>query len=212
MDTGFSMFFSDHAGGTPYDWQTVLGRDDMCRNRLIHVPTGMGKTLGVLAAWLRHRVNLQNPAWPRRLVWCLPMRSLVEQTVEEARRLATPLGVPVHALMGGEAPGDWHLHPETTAILVGTQDMLLSRALNRGYASPRARWPMEFGLLNSDCLWVMDEVQLMDIGLATTAQLQQFREEDSAKTPRPSYFVVDECHASAGLAEIRGYPGADRKH
>jgi len=33
--------------------------------------------------------------------------------------------------------------------------MLLSRALNRGYASGRARWPVEFGLLNQDALWVM---------------------------------------------------------
>ena len=27
-----------------------------------------------------------------------------------------------------------------------------------------ARWPLDFGLLNQDCLWVMDEVQLMDVG------------------------------------------------
>ena len=29
---------------------------------------------------------------------------------------------------------------------------------------------MHFALLNNDCLWVMDEVQLMGNGLATTAQ------------------------------------------
>lgn len=57
--------------------------------------------------------------------------------------------------------------------------MLLSRAMNRGYAAPRARWPMEFGLLNQDALWVMDEVQLMDVGLATSAQLQAFREHSA---------------------------------
>ena len=65
--------------------------------------------------------------------------------------------------------------------------MLLSRALNRGYASARARWPMEFGLLNHDALWVMDEVQLMDVGLATSAQLQAFREEDREKGLRPCH-------------------------
>src|SRR5690606_2224802 len=56
-----------------------------------------------------------------------------------------------------------------------TQDMLLSRALNRGYGMARARWPMHFGLLNNDCLWAIDETQLMGAGLATTAQLQAFR-------------------------------------
>jgi CRISPR-associated endonuclease/helicase Cas3 len=90
----------------------------------------------------------------------------------------------VEIAMGGEDTGDWFLHPERPAIIVGTQDMLLSRALNRGYASPRARWPMEFGLLNQDALWVMDEVQLMDVGLATSAQLQAFREEDGQKQLR----------------------------
>jgi len=54
--------------------------------------------------------------------------------------------------MGGTDSGDWHLYPDENAVLIGTQDMLFSRALNRGYASPRARWPMEFGLLNQDCL------------------------------------------------------------
>jgi CRISPR-associated endonuclease/helicase Cas3 len=77
--------------------------------------------------------------------------------------------------MGGEIDEDWELDPERPAILVGTQDMLLSRALNRGYAMSRYRWPVHFGLLNNDCLWVCDEVQLMGSGLGTTAQLQAFR-------------------------------------
>jgi CRISPR-associated endonuclease/helicase Cas3 len=48
---------------------------------------------------------------------------------------------------------------------------------------------MEFGLLNQDCIWVLDEVQLMDVGLATSAQLQAFRREDqiAAKTLRPCF-------------------------
>jgi hypothetical protein len=55
--------------------------------------------------------------------------------------------------------------------------MLLSRALNRGYGMSRYRWPMHFGLLNNDCLWVMDEVQLMGSGLTTSLQLQAWRED-----------------------------------
>ena len=89
--------------------------------------------------------------------------------------------VGVHPIMGGANAGGWHLFPECEAVLVGTQDMLLSRALNRGYACPRARWPMEFGLLSQDTVWVMDEVQLMDVGLATSGQLQVFRDADSDK-------------------------------
>jgi CRISPR-associated endonuclease/helicase Cas3 len=54
--------------------------------------------------------------------------------------------------------------------------MLLSRALNRGYGMSRYRWPMHFGLLNNNCRWVVDEVQLMGSGLTSTAQLHAFRE------------------------------------
>ena len=69
--------------------------------------------------------------------------------------------------------------PKRTRVFIATQDMALSRALNRGYAAPRARWPMEFGLLSHDVLWVLDEVQLMDVGLATSAQLQAFFDDDA---------------------------------
>ncbi len=105
------------------------------------------------------------------------MRVLVEQTAKNASRWISNLNrdVHVHILMGGEEEDDWDVHPEREAIIVGTQDMLLSRALNRGYAASRSRWPMQFGLLHTDCLWVFDEIQLMGAGLATTAQLEAFR-------------------------------------
>ena len=41
----------------------------------------------------------------------------------------------------------------------------------------RYRWPVHFGLLNSDCLWVMDETQLMGVGVETSAQLDGFRSD-----------------------------------
>jgi CRISPR-associated endonuclease/helicase Cas3 len=128
------------------------------------------------------------------------MRVLVEQTADVVGQSIDRLGllwngsgdhsdkVGVHVLMGGADPGgDWDRFPEECAVLIGTQDMLLSRALNRGYASGRARWPLEFGLLSHDALWVMDEVQLMDVGLATSAQLQAFHDEDSTKGFRPRH-------------------------
>ncbi len=184
-----------------YQWQVELASPTDCGNRLICIPTGFGKTLGVLATWVWHRVHNPSDTWPRRLVWCLPMRVLVEQTESEVRAALDRLGllwdgksphdgkVGVHLLMGGADAGQWHLYPECDAVLIGTQDMLLSRAMNRGYASPRARWPMEFGLLNQDALWVMDEVQLMDVGLATSGQLQVFRGDDQAakKSLRPCF-------------------------
>lgn len=107
-----------------------------CQSQLISIPTGLGTTAAVVLAWLWNRVHLKSEQWPRRLVYCLPMRTLVEQTEREARawleRLSLTDKVGVHILMGGKDSGDWDIHPEREAILIGTQDMLLSRALNRG--------------------------------------------------------------------------------
>ena len=198
----FCRFFSELSNGKqPHHWQSEISALSACENRLIRIPTGFGKTFGVFAAWAWHRVHMRDEDWPRRLVWCLPMRVLVEQTELEIRSALKRLGllwdressrdnkVSVHLIMGGTDAGQWHLYPECNAVLIGTQDMLLSRAMNRGYASPRARWPMEFGLLNQDALWVMDEVQLMDAGLATSRQLQVFRDEDRGenKMLRPCF-------------------------
>lgn len=60
--------------------ETLRGGTE-CRSQLIHIPTGLGKTAAVVLAWLWNRVYLQDPRWPRRLVYCLPMRTLVEQTL-----------------------------------------------------------------------------------------------------------------------------------
>jgi len=198
-------------GIKPFPYQRRLAEE--LWPEFLEIPTGLGKTAAVVLAWAwkrgwrpegkRATPDLETP---RRLVYCLPMRVLVEQTRDNAVRWLHNLGllageaefeekdgrkkllryepkpdeprkVAVHVLMGGETAVDWDLYPEQDAILIGTQDMLLSRALNRGYAASRARWPMQFGLLHTDCLWVYDEIQLMGSGLATTAQLEAFRRE-----------------------------------
>ena len=167
-------------GGGRFDFQRRFALEAL--PRLIRVPTGLGKTATVVLGWIWRRFHADETtrrATPRRLVYCLPMRTLVEQTEDSVCTWLDRLGlqeeVSVHVLMGGEDATDWDLYPERDAILIGTQDMLLSRALNRGYAMSRYRWPMPYGLLNNDCLWVFDEVQLMDVGVATSAQLEGLR-------------------------------------
>lgn len=85
--------------------------------------------------------------------------------------------IAVATLMGGEIDESWREYPDESTILIGTQDILMSRALNRGYAMSPRWWPMEFGLLNVDAFWVMDEVQLMGPARTTSAQLQLFAQE-----------------------------------
>jgi len=202
-NTDFDTFFHLATGHTPFPYQRRLATAPRLAE-LVSIPTGLGKTAAVVLAWLWRRRHLPEDGTPRRLVYCLPTRVLVEQVRAEMVTWLHHLGilggdarfdprghlqhydpwgepdapssVRVHLIMGGDADRDWDTFPEREAVLVGTQDMLLSRALNRGYAMPRHRWPMPFGLLHNDALWVFDEVQLMGSGLATTAQLHALRQ------------------------------------
>ncbi len=192
----FLPFFREATGRDPFPYQTALAQAQELPQYL-RIPTGGGKTAAAVLAWLYRRRFHPSPdvrsGTPRRLVYCLPMRALVEQTLDTVRTWLANLGlvdyVAVYQLMGGTLDEDWVRNPAGDAVLVGTMDMLLSRALNRGYAASRFRWPIEFGLLNSDCLWVLDEVQLMGNGLATSAQLAAFRKSLGTSRPCPSLWM-----------------------
>jgi CRISPR-associated endonuclease/helicase Cas3 len=177
----FTEFFKRAtAGFTPYEWQTLIATEGL--PDVLAVPTGLGKTEVVLAwAW---RLLVDGQPEPRHLVYCLPMRSLVTQTVKRLKDYFDRLkqtcpffDVKVYQLMGGAIDDEWASQPDKPWVLVGTQDQLLSRALNRGYAMRRFDWPVHFGLLNNDCRWLIDEVQLMGPGLWTTAQLDWMRQK-----------------------------------
>lgn len=172
---------------SPYPWQADLAaRTEPAV--VISAPTGAGKTEAVLLDWVWRRLFHSDPEerrrTPRRLVYALPMRVLVEQTFKrtsealnrlfDARCLERP--VRAYPVMGGGADDSWVLEPENEAVLVGTIDMLLSRALNRGFGRGRSSWPIDFGLVNNDCLWVFDEIQLMDAAVATSCQLEALRQ------------------------------------
>lgn len=224
----FEDMFFGATSFKPFPYQEKLGKKDLNKIKLLKVPTGAGKTASIILSWIwrrRYASKEIRSETPRRLVYCLPMRVLVEQTYEntikwldrmgllsgeatwedkaekeglksyipitESSELKDPdsddssIGISVYKLMGGEQERDWDLTPENDSIIVGTQDMLLSRALNRGYAMSRFRWPIQFGLLNNDCLWIMDEVQLMGNGFSTSLQLEAFRQK---------FGIINNCH------------------
>jgi CRISPR-associated endonuclease/helicase Cas3 len=176
----FDALFRLETGAEPYPWQRTLALGQELPE-VVRVPTGAGKTEGAALGWLWQRRYADSEirrATPRRLVYCLPMRVLVEQTVTRLREELSAAGagdVAVHQLMGGAIARDWWLRPEDDAVIVGTLDQLVSRALMRGYGVSRYAWPIHFGLLQNDALWVYDEVQLMGEALTTSAQLDAFR-------------------------------------
>lgn len=194
-DMDFDTFFTKATRVDPYPWQRRIARDGL--PEVLSIPTGLGKTEGVALGWAYRSLVMKAPSTPRHLVLCLPMRVLVRQTHE---RLAVAFSrlqelgfqrVDVHALTGStrhKEQAQWLGHPETPWILVGTQDQLLSRALNRGYAMSPFEWPVHFGVLNNDCHWVLDEVQLMGPAVWTSAQLDWMR--------RLRFGTLQPCHTT----------------
>lgn len=182
-----------------YDYQRQLAEQPW--PEMLEIPTGLGKTAAVVLAWLYKRRIQQDSGTPRRLIYCLPMRVLVEQTIaniESWLRAHDLYGKPgegkvsVSVLMGGASElrrAEWSSYPEEDAILVGTQDMLLSRALMRGYGMSRYQWPVHFALLHNDALWVYDEVQLMGAALPTSTQLEGLRRGFSTGQPARSLWI-----------------------
>lgn len=65
-----------------------------------------------------------------------------------------------------------------------------SRALNRGYGLFPAYWPIDFGAINADSLWVLDEVQLMGVGRTTSAQLQFLAAKESEHVRVPPRHTI----------------------
>ena len=195
--------YTDATDYKPYEYQRRVAEEGL--PELLRIPTGCGKTEAVGLGWLYRRrfhpdadVRSTTPHW---LVIALPMRALVEQTVDRFRRWTKRLGleldVALHIVQGGVgwSDRDWRLEPHRDAVFVGTIDMLFSRALNRGYADCRWHWPMSFGGFNNGVHWVFDEIQLMDVATPNTRQLQSFRDKLGTALPTASTWMsatVDE--------------------
>ncbi|MGH3159174.1 MAG: type I-G CRISPR-associated helicase/endonuclease Cas3g, partial [Streptosporangiaceae bacterium] len=184
----FSEFFENATGHAPYEYQSRIAREGL--PAVVQAATGTGKT-GVILAWLWRRLYGPEPeSTPRRLVYALPQRSLVEQVAGEAERWLANLGladqVARHVVMGGVREKDqrrWRVDMDRPAIVVGTVDSLVSKALNRGYGIGRAIYPIDFALVTNGAHWVIDEIQLCPESTTTLRQLAAFAKEFGTAEP-----------------------------
>ena len=185
----FDSAFEALTGRQPFPWQQRLYEDWFARGDVpdsCHLPTGLGKT-SVIAIWL---IALANGARvPRRLVYVVNRRTVVDQTTEEATKLrenAPKIGIQdlaISTLRGQFADNrEWAADPCRPAIISGTVDMIGSRLLFSGYGLSLRTKPLHAGFLGQDALIVHDEAHLepafQELLIAIQKEQQHGRSKD----------------------------------
>lgn len=181
-----------------------------------NLPTGLGKT-SVIVLWLIALAD--NPKLvPRRLVYVVNRRTVVDQSTEEAKKLRDNLpkvpemqakfgSVGISTLRGQFADNrEWSADPSRPAVIVGTVDMIGSRLLFSGYGIGFKSKPLHAGFLGQDVLLVHDEAHLEPAfqELLIAIQREQERCKEFGK------FRVVELSATSRGADAFSLSDADR--
>nr|WP_161138969.1 type I-U CRISPR-associated helicase/endonuclease Cas3 [Propylenella binzhouense] len=154
-------------GNRPFPWQERLGSAFMAGEIPVglDIPTGLGKTK-IIAIWLTALAS--GAAVPRRLIYVVDRRAVVDQATAEAEDTAAIFrnefgaDITISTLRGQHVDsGEWREDPSRPAIVVGTVDMIGSRLLFEGYGISRRMRPLHAGLLGVDSLVVLDEAHLV---------------------------------------------------
>ena len=175
----FDDAFEAMTGHECFPWQRRLFDEWLSIGKIpsaLDVPTGLGKTT-VMAIWLLARAG--GAALPRRLVYVVDRRVVVDQATEFAGKLRERLEkqeslvpvrralglddrpLPISTLRGRHVDNrEWMVDPAAPAIVVGTVDMVGSRLLFGGYGLSRRMRPYAAGLLGCDTLLMLDEAHL----------------------------------------------------
>lgn len=185
MPHDFATEFIGLTGSAPFPWQQCLYEKHFSMGDFpaaCSIPTGLGKT-AVVAVWLL--ALAANPeAVPRRLVYAVSRRTVIDQATAEAERYRERLAalpelagleqrlrglciatsdVPLAlSTLRGRLADDreWMEDPARPAVVVGTVDTVGSRLLFSGDGCGFESRPLLAGLLGQDTLLVYDEAHL----------------------------------------------------
>ena len=205
----FESFFAQATGYQPHEYQARVARDGL--PDALWAPTGAGKT-GLILAWLwrrLHGADADRASTPRRLVYALPPRAALDEVSGLLRGWLANLGltdeVALHGVLGdrGTDFGDWRENMHQPAIVVGSAETLVSKALLRGYGTGRALAPIDFALLTNGAQWIMDEVRLSPTTAGTLRQLAGWAGEWGTAEP---FWVT--CMSSLPAAAEAGSTGS----
>lgn len=180
---------------------------------LVDLPTGAGKT-DLIVIWLialaRYGLNRkQAKPIPRRLVWVVNRRVLVQQVHDLVRELRRALDESessktrelkcalrsLHGFDGGDALNivqlrgqrlddrEWSLAPTQPRLIIGTVDQIGSRLLFQGYGQGKWSRPLHAGLLGIDAWVCIDEAHLVPAFAVTLRQIREHVLKPSVGVP-----------------------------
>lgn len=207
----FADLFHTATGNKPFPWQSRL-YEKFAKGEFpetANIPTGLGKT-SVVAVWLI-ALALHPERVPRRLVYVVNRRTVVDQTTAEVEYLrkaltekpelkgiadklrqlcALPLLSPdssplaISTLRGQFADNrEWSADPARPAVIIGTVDMIGSGLLFSRYTVGFKLRPHHAAFLAQDALLVHDEAHLEPAfqKLLDSIVVEQTRSNDSRK-------------------------------
>ncbi len=207
----FEQTFKALTGHGPYPWQRRLYERMLAGDwpPVCDIPTGLGKTSAVIC-WLIALAHAEPNAIPRRLVYVVNRRTIVDQVTEVAERLWEKLidsqlkhlrqalakgvanregdlagdALTISTLRGEFADnGAWRADPARAAIIVGTPDLIGSDLLFSGYRTGKRSLAHHAGLLGHDALIVHDEAHLSSAMQTLLERIAEMQTE--AKSARP---------------------------
>ena len=235
----FAEFFQAATGNPPFPWQSRLYEEfkEGAFPSAACIPTGLGKT-SVVVIWLI-ALALYPEKIPRRLVYVVNRRTVVDQTTAEVETLcralserselrelseklrricALPLPSPdssplaISTLRGQFADNrEWSADPARPAVIIGTVDMIGSGLLFSRYTVGFKLRPHHAAFLAQDVLLVHDEAHLEP---AFQKLLDSIVEEQSrSKDPRKlSVMVLSATTRSDASTEPFTITEADEKN
>ena len=203
----FDETFRHLTGNPPFPWQRRLYEKWVSGNfpKSCDLPTGAGKT-SVVALWLI--ALAENPEEiPKRLVYVVNRRTVVDQTTDEVEKIAEKFAntdcrelsnlcaklsrlsaiefpernpLAISTLRGQMADNRaWSADPCRPSVIIGTVDMIGSRLLFGGYRIGFKSRPLHAGFLGQDALLIHDEAHLEPAFQTLAESIVKQQKEDS---------------------------------
>lgn len=225
----FGDYFEACHGVKPFRWQHELMARVLAEGwpKVLALPTAAGKTAVLDIALFSLAAQAKQPPGqrtaPRRIVFVVDRRVVVNATAERAKRILAKLESASEGSLlasmreallsyGGEKPlrcvelrggvwrdEAWSRTPLQPTVLVSTVDQVGSRLLHRGYGLSPSAWPIHAGLLANDAMIILDEAHLSRPFEDTLSAIEKYR--TCAETPLSLPFNVLRMSATPGTTD-----------